>query len=257
MMAVFCLTFVMFGCSWLIYGQMEGDISYLYLHTDETSDVIGIVDDGEVMLIDITTGGKSVPSLAVDTLSDYYQCEIDTYVITHLHSYHAGTLKSLSDSVKIHRILLPEAETEKEAEYIDRMQAFLGDACELVFYQRNGEETVSVGNTVVTLPNDDMISRSSHPVIFMTAETNAVGAWAYCGASSMEFSKYWDIIKKYRTVIFGTHGPKVKNIFDFSCLNNTELVVFTSEETANLVPDENLNGEAVIVKEEYYIAFYH
>ncbi len=257
MFAVFLSCMLVFGVCFGVYTKIGENTTNLYVRTDGKSDVLGLIDDGEVLLIDVTTGGKRVPMLAADTLSEYYACEIDTYLVTHLHMYHAGTLKALADEIKLHRVLLPEAETEQDAEYIEAIEAALNGACEIVFYSRNDTETLTVGDTVLCLPKYRMLSRSTHPVIFFSAKTDEVGAWVYCGAASMEFSEHWEEIREYRTVIFGSHGPRVKNIFDDACLVNTELVIFTSEDTAALVDLTKLQGKSAMVNEEYHIRFEH
>lgn len=257
MLAVFLVSALAFGIAFAIYHHMDEDSTYLYLSTDGRNDVLGVVDDGEVMLIDVTNGGRHVPQMAVETLSDYYRCEIDTYLVTHLHSYHAGTLKVLADEIKIHRILLPEAETEKDTEYINAIIEALDGASEIVLYKRDGTETAEVGDTVLTLPDYETITRSEHPALVFSAETDGVGAWIYCGASSMEFAEHWQDVTHYRAVIFGAHGPAVKNIFDDDCLSMAELVLFSSSDTRKLVNEDKINGKLVSVEEEYHIRFEH
>lgn len=257
MFAVFFCVVITFGICFGVYTYAGKDSTYLYLRTDGKNDVLSLVDDGEVMLIDAANGGKRVPRMAVETLSAYYRCEIDTYVLTHLHSYHAGTLKTLADDIKIHRVLLPEAETEKDFEYIRSITEALNGACEIVYYKRDGKQTATVGETKIFLPDYKTISRSEHPLLTFSAETDGACAWIYCGSSVMEFSEYWEEVKRYRAVVFGSHGPVVKNIFDDHCLAMTELVVFTSYDTQLLVDAENINGKTVLVDDEYHIRFTH
>jgi competence protein ComEC len=257
MFAVFLASMLTFGVCLGVYTFMGKDATYLYLHTDGKNDVLSLVDDGEVMLIDATNGGKRVPQMAVDGLSDYYRCEIDTYVLTHLHSYHAGTLKTLADHIKIHRVLLPEAETEQDEKYLRAIAEALNGTCDIVYYKRNGEQTATVGETEIFLPDHETISRSEHPLLTVSAETNGVGAWIYCGSSSMENPAHWEDVKRYRTVIFGAHGPIVKNIFDDDCLSMAELVVFLSPDMEALVDAEKVNGAMALVDAEYHVRFEH
>lgn len=253
---IFLSTVIAFGISFCIYRQSGKDSTYLYLNTDGKNDVITLVDNGEVVLFDITNGGRSVPLCAMDAPS-YYRCEIDTYVLTHLHDHHAATLKALADEIKIHRVLLPEAETEKDSAYIADIIMGLDDAVDIAFYKRTAEATITVGETVVSLPEYKTITRSTHPTIVFSGETDGVGAWIYCGASSMEFSEHWDDVMQYRAVILGSNGPKVKNIFDDNCLSMAEVVLFTSEDTFALVNTEKIRGEFILVQEKYHILFQH
>ncbi len=257
MFAVFVASILAFGICFGVYTYIGKDSTYLYISTDGKNDVLSLVDDGEVMLIDATNGGKRVPQMAMETLSAYYCCEIDTYVLTHLHSYHAGTLKMLADDIKIHRVLLPEAETEKDAEYLRAITEALNGACEIAYYKRDGEQTAKVGETEIFLPDYETISRSAHPLLTFSAEIDGVGAWIYCGSSAMENPTHWEDVKRYRTVIFGAHGPVVKNIFDDNCLSMAELVVFTSSDMQVLVDTEKINGEIAVIDGEYHIRFAH
>ncbi len=255
--AVFLICGVVFGISLGIYTKMGEDETYLYLQTDGKNDMLGVVDDGEVLLMDVTSGGQRMPEKAVETIADYYRCEIDTYLVTHLHAYHAGTLKRLTEEIKIHRILLPEAETEQDTRYLQDIMNALDGVCEIVLYPRDGSVFAEVGETVLRLPKYETISRSTHPLISVSARTAHTDAWIYCGASSMEDMELWEEVRAYRTVIFGAHGPKVKNLFDSDCLWNTELVVFASAETKALVDSDDIYGKSVTVTDEYHICFEH
>ncbi len=257
MLVVYLLVAVSFGVSLEIYSEAGKDSSNLYLQTDGKNDMIGIVDEGNVMLIDVTNGGKRVPKIAVDVLAEYHRCEIDLYVVTHLHSYHANTLRTLADDIKIHRVLLPMVETEEDAAHINAIIQALDGACEVELYKRDGKNIANVGKTAVRLPAYHTIDRSEHPLILFSAETDGVGSWIYCGSSSMEICEYWDDLQDYRAVLFGSHGPIVKNVFDDRGLVSAELVLFTSEDTANLIDAKERNGETEFVEESYHIRFLH
>ena len=151
-LAVFLTCTVAFGGAFVVFRQMNSGRTDVFLQTNGKSDVVGFVDGRETVLVDITTGGYAVPSLAVDTLASYYACEIDTFVLTHLHSYHAGTLKKLADKIKIHRILLPMAESEAERAITASILSALDGACEVDYYDRSGESMLETESMRLHLP---------------------------------------------------------------------------------------------------------
>ncbi len=255
--AVFLSSVVLFALCLGIYTVLGRNDTHMLLHTDGKSDVVSVIDDGEVLLMDVTTGGKRTPVMAAEALADHYRCEIDTYVLTHLHSYHAGTLKQLSEEIKLHRVLIPIPKTEKEVTAAHAIEAALGDAVTWEYYERDGTSTVSVGETTVTLPPYERLARSEHPMITFSAETDGVPAWLYCGASSMESEALWEKATQYRVVLLGTNGPKVRHLFPDSCLSSAELVLFTSRETMTLCDTEALGEKAKLVETEYRVLFEH
>ncbi len=255
--AVFLSSALLFALCLGVYTALGRGDTHMLLHTDGKSDVVSIIDDGEVLLMDVTTGGKRTPLMAAEALADYYRCEIDTYVLTHLHPYHAGTLNRLSEEIKLHRVLIPTPETEREKGYARAIEEVLADTVTVEYYERDGTSTVSVGDTTVTLPPYETLARSEHPVITFSAETDGVPAWLYCGASSMESEAMWEKATQYRVVILGTNGPKVRHLFADDCLSSAELVLFTSRETMSLCDTEALGGKAQLVETQYHIVFEH
>ncbi len=254
--AVFSTCTLAFVICFSVHSERSEGDSCLHLLSDGNSEVLLIVDDGEVLLADITTGGRSVPKAAVNALADYYRGEIDTYLITHIHANHAGTLKTLADTVKLHRVLIPEPRTPTEKTNVASLRSALDGACEVEFYRRDGTETVSVGDTVVSLPRYETLARSTHPVISFSGECGNGERWVYCGASSMEIFETWDIVSKCGTVILGSHGPKETYAINEECFSETERLILTDENTKRFLLTRYIDAQIIVAEEEYTVRFH-
>ena len=250
-LAVFLICTVAFGTSYAVFeGMTDGDVK-VFVQSDGKSDMVGFVSDGKAILIDIGNGGYTLPSEATDSLAGYYECEIDLFVLTHLHSYHAGTLKKLADKIKIHHILLPEAESERDAEVISSILSAMDGICDVSFYPRDGCSFVECGSLRIFLPDYRTLSRSEHPAITFSAEIAGYDrmAFVYAGSSSYEFDEVSALSKGACVIMCGAHGPVTKNIFDSACLADSDYVIFADEGLAFFVKTEDIQGEMLFFEE--------
>ena len=244
--AVFALCVVFYGVGYLGYTKMEENNSYVYLETDGKSDAVGIVSRGETVLVDISTGGYSVLSSAADRMEDFCACEIDVLILTHYHSYHPNTLRKLMDRVKIHRIYLPEPLSEEDILFYQTISEEFGKRTEITVYPADGTQHLQVGNVSLSLPENEYIKRSAHPIVCFSAEIGEKG-FSYLGESATEtdFSDYISDV-----MLFGSNGPSMRHIFDSEPLLESELVVFSDRSHAELTEAENLAGKTVF-SEDY------
>lgn len=240
--AVFLFCTLAFGCAYGIYRNINADISYVYLQTDGKSDVIGIVSGGETALVDISTGGSAMPEEAYKDLADFYECEIDAYILTHYHSYHANTLRKLSENIKIHKLLLPIPLTENDEKYYRDILIALDQNTEIALYE-TGEETI--GAITLFLPERAFLKRSAHPVISFSATIGENGKrFSYLSSSALEITK-----PEAEVIILGAHGPIEKHIFDASLLQSAEITVFSEKKTADLTETEHIGGTFFFAEE--------
>jgi len=246
--AVFALFTVAFGICYGEYMEMNRDISFVYLDTDGKSDAVGFFSEGESMIVDISTGGSSLYREVSERLEDFCEAELDVLVLTHYHSYHAGTLQKLVNHLKIHKILLPEPKTENEKEYFARICSVISGKTEMVIYQTDGTENVTVGEITLHLPQKEYLKRSSHPIVCFSADIGEDGkGFSYLGAGATET----DFSEDVRSVtVIGTHGPVMKNIFDAAPLAQAELVIFSERAMSDWTETERIS-EKTVYAEDY------
>ena len=241
--AVFLGFTLTFGMAFAVYQNMHRDTAYVYLRSDGKSDMIGIVSGRDAVLVDITTGGAAMPTAAYKDLADFYFCEIDAYILTHYHSYHANTLRKISENIKIHRLLLPEPLTENDYRYSEQIETALGDHIQIEYYQSCEEK---IGNLTLSLPERQFLSRSEHPVIcFSTVFGENGQSFSYLSSGATEIVEPFE-----NTVILGSHGPKEKHIFAPSLFQNTQYLIFTDSQTASLTELDRIPAE-IFYAEEY------
>ena len=251
-LAVFLVCTTAFGISYAVFEGMTGENVKVFVQSDGKNDMVGFVSGGKSILVDIGNGGYALPSEAAEALADYYECEIDLLVLTHLHSYHAGTLKKLADKIKIHQILLPEAESDREVQTVSSILSVLDGVCDVSFYPRDGCSFVECGKLQIFLPDNQMLSRSEHPVIAFSAKI--VGyertAFVYAGSSSYEREGTEAMSEGAAVVFRGAHGPVMKNIFDPSCLADSDYVIFGSEDLVFYTETDSISAEILLFGEE-------
>lgn len=241
----FCIAY--FGAYGVYRLTTRGDIRIFLCHEGK-NDTVGFVHDGRAVLVDVTAGGKLLPLEAMDALDSLGVCETDLFVLTHLHANHIATLPRLADRMKLHRVLLPEAETEEEASILASICTALEGICEVSLYPRDGESHVTVGRLRIRLPRYETLPRSAHPVILFSAEAKGMEKppFVYIGASAFELS---DTAEKANAVlaVCGTHGPVTKNLFAASDLDSAETVLFCDSDLSRFTWTERIGGEVIVL----------
>lgn len=250
MLAVFLVCTVAFGGAYGVFHGISGDAVKIFVESDGKSDAVGFVCGGKSILVDIGTGGYAVPSQAADSFADYYECEIDMLVLTHLHSYHAGMVRKLADKMKIHHVLLPEPETDGDSQVVEAILSALDGVCDVSFYPRDGSSYLECGALKLHLPDYLALSRSVHPVVAFYAEIGGdSSAFVYAGASAFELSSVSVLSENAAVVVCGTHGPVMKNIFAPSCFSGAEYVVFIDKETARYTELDRIMSKVLFMED--------
>lgn len=148
--------------------------------------------------------------------------------------------------VKIHKILLPEPTSEQDAEHYESIYGQLKTLVEIEVYPTDGTQSLRIGNAILSLPETERIARSTHPIVRFSASLGNKGM-TYLGESATET----DLSNSANAVvIFGSHGPSAKHIFDSSPIANAELVVFADRSHAELTDTEIIGGQ-IAFSEDY------
>ncbi len=246
--AVFAVFAVAFAIGYGGYAEINRGISFVYLETDGKSDTVGFISEGKTMIVDISTGGDSVYTEISDRIADFYESEIDVFVLTHYHRYHARTLRKLTGELKIHKILLPRPQTEKEQEYFEGICASIGGNAEIVIYEPNGTQTETMGEIRLHLPETEYLKRSSHPLVCFSVDIGGEGkGFSYFGSGVTE-TNFADEVRS--VTVLGVHGPTMKNIFDGAPLSKAELVIF-SEKSVSDWSEYTWDPEKTVYAEDY------
>ena len=248
MLAVFGVFVISFGIAHYGYAEMNRDVSFAYLETDGKSDVVGFFSEGKSMVVDVSTGGSALYREISMRFEDFFEVELDVLVLTHYHSYHAGTIRKLMGNLKIHKILLPEPITEKDKTYFDQICAVISDHAEIETYPTDGSYKEILGEITLYLPKTEYLPRSSHPLICFSADIGEEGkGFSYLG-SGMTETDFSDCIRSVTVV--GMHGPSMKHIFDMEPMKNAELVVFSEKSYAGWTEIERIS-EKTVYAEDY------
>ncbi|MBQ3489526.1 MAG: ComEC/Rec2 family competence protein [Clostridia bacterium] len=246
--AVFTLFMISFGICYGNYTGMTQDISFAYLETDGKSDTVGFVSRGKTMIVDLSTGGDFLYRKIPERLGDFYESEIDVFVLTHYHRYHAGSLRKMISNVKIHKILLPKPQTDKEQEYFEQIYSIIKEYADIEIYETDGTHIETMGEITLYLPETAYLKRSTHPLIAFSADIgDDEKGFSYLGSGVTET----DFSNDVRSVtVLGVHGPVMKNIFDSTPMEQAELVIVSEKSIANWITTERIS-EKTVYAEDY------
>lgn len=223
-----CMAFA--GCVAAMYKITENEI-YAVAVSERSSDAFGIVYRGRSFVIDVSTGGFSVPYSAVTETSGYAACETDVLILTHLHRYHAATLDRLCGYFKINKLLIPAAESVADSEIIMNILAIADEnGVQTEFYNRRAESAVSCGDMKISLPEYTLLKRSTHPVITFSVYLGETQAMLYSGAGAEETDD--EKVYSAALVFFGAHGPVRKQRIDTGKCLSAQSIIFSNEKVS-------------------------
>lgn len=185
------------------------DVGFIY-HFAPKNDIAVVTSENKGYIIDMTNGNTAMMTGAADLLQNEYMTEAEACILTHLHERHAYSLRILCSDIMVRTIVLPEPTNEKEegvAQKIGEVADEFGAG--IVYYERPDDAMLTFGNVHLILFRTAYIDRSTHPLIGfrLFAGGKVIG---YVGASGWENEELGDIIAD--TIIYGTHGPKVKSL---------------------------------------------
>ncbi len=233
-LAVFVALCVAFaGCGAVMYKITENEI-YAVAVSEKSSDALGIVYRGRSFVIDVSTGGFSVPYSAMAETSGYAASETDILILTHIHRYHAATIDRLCGYYKIDKLLIPASESASDAEHmINIMKVAEENGVPVEFYNRRAESTVACGDMKILLPEYTLLERSVHPVITFSVYLGETQAMLYSGAGAEETDD--EKIYSAALVFFGAHGPVRKQRIDTGRCLSAQSIIFSNENVSAFV----------------------
>ena len=220
---------VVFAGSLGIWYRTIGNDIYAVCVNEKSSDAVSVVYRGRSFVIDVSTGGFAASYSAANGTSGYAASEIDVYALTHLHRYHPATFDKLCGYYKINRLLLPTAESEAEAKYISELLSIAEENdVKTEFYNRRADSGMECGDMKITLPKYITLRRSTHPVISFSVYLGEDKVMLYSGAAleeAVDESIYYDA----SLVIFGAHGPVIKQKLKTAACRSAQKTVFSNE----------------------------
>ena len=223
-----CMAFA--GCVAVMYKITENEI-YAVAVSERSSDVFGIVYRGRSFVIDVSTGGFSVPYSAMAETSGYAAGETDILILTHIHRYHAATIDRLCGYYKIDKLLIPASESASDAEHIINIMKVAEDnGVPVEFYNRRAESTVACGYMKILLPEYTLLKRSTHPVITFSVYLGETQAMLYSGAGAEETDD--EKVYSAALVFFGAHGPVRKQRIDTGRCLSAQSIIFSNEKVS-------------------------
>lgn len=223
-----CMAFA--GCVVAMYKITENEI-YAVAVSERSSDAFGIVYRGRSFVIDVSTGGFSVPYSAMAETSGYAAGETDILILTHIHRYHAATIDRLCGYYKIDKLLIPASESASDAEHIINIMKVAEDnGVPVEFYNRRAESTVACGYMKILLPEYTLLKRSTHPVITFSVYLGETQAMLYSGAGAEETDD--EKVYSAALVFFGAHGPVRKQRIDTGRCLSAQSIIFSNEKVS-------------------------
>ncbi len=210
--------------------------------------------NGKNAIIDISDGSSSRLSEAVCYSYEDGFCEIDVYILTHLHQKNISSFGKLISKNIVRNVVLPSPINEKEENiFLDLIETAEREGIDVTVYDENNK--ILLFDSVDIKIKRDYTERSTHPIMMLDFSGDISAK--YFSSSYLE-GDYISDDAEY--LIFGTHGPISKKSINldekFKDNNQLKVISFADEEIFGCSCDslnDFANKSTVIIKNTEFI----
>lgn len=211
-----------------VTSYINSDLEGIYYYTENSNDVIIMNTDKNNAVIDVSTGSKTFADKTVSSLYfDFNTMSPDSYVLTHYHTRHITSIDYLANNTYIERLLIPEPITDEELEiYREICMSANKYGIELEVYKNS----FSCGGGKFTKEENLYIDRSTHPIISFTFIYDGKSFSYFSGGAFESRGENIDKYAKADYLIFGSHGPLIKEKISSCNFKTSSIAYFSNEE---------------------------
>ncbi len=196
-----------------------GEVDVTFLQPSAQSDELILISDHKAFICDMSNGSINAIGGAMAEASRRGATEVSVLMLTHYHSRTAGTLDSMLNREKVRNLWLPVPQGDKEyGHYLSYVEKAEAAGVPITLYEP-GDRLTAPDGTMLTLETTSL-SRSVQPVLLLRLDTapsrDGEGEITLCGSAVFESdlaNRATQWVAASDAVIFGNHGPLVKQLF--------------------------------------------
>lgn len=164
------------------------------------------------VIVDSSDGSSGFLRHLSNTAKDSCATEADVLVLTHLHKKHVSSVRYLTESTVVRKVVLPSPANEDEAEICESIITVCAEEGVAVdMYDRSCGEVTDIGGVMLSHHDHTVISRSTHPVVSLGISIGEKD-YVYLGGSSNEgCACIEDFAFNSDTAFLGVHPPIYKS----------------------------------------------
>ena len=208
------------------------EMTVSYIQPSSQADMLVLTEGQEAVMIDLSNGSLTAMSAAARTAEEEGATEIAVLMLTHYHSRTAGTLTAVLSRETVRALWLPVPQRSEDyyilLSYLDKAE----EAEVPVFLYGEGESLTLFGRCETVL-HTDWLDRSVQPVLLLSLDGGEGSRTVYCGSAVFESGlagQAETLVAEADTVVFGNHGPLVKEPFGEKLRFQADATVILSAE---------------------------
>lgn len=222
-----------------------GEVLTSYIRPTASSEALVLARGQEAVICDLTDGSRTALNAALDEAGSLGATEVSALMLTHFHTRTAGALHRAFAAATVRALWLPRP-TVPEDYY--RMLSCLYEArrqgVPVYLYEPGDTLTAfdSGGGGISLTLYTDRLERSAQPVLLLHAAGQG-SALTFCGGAVFES----DLAGIARTlaadsdlVIYGAHGPKIREPFPCTPSDRTRFICFAAPSVAAFLDPDTL-----------------
>ena len=222
-----------------------GEVLTSYIRPTASSEALVLARGQEAVICDLTDGSRTALNAALDEAGSLGATEVSALMLTHFHTRTAGALHRAFAAATVRALWLPRP-TVPEDYY--RMLSCLYEArrqgVPVYLYEPGDTLTAfdSGGGGISLTLYTDRLEHSVQPVLLLHAAGQG-SALTFCGGAVFE-SDLADIARTLAAdsdlVIYGAHGPKIREPFPCTPSDRTRFVCFATPSVAAFLDPDTL-----------------
>ncbi len=268
---------LLFAVCLFVFQTARADLPQVrYYHDESGNEALAIGVNDRLCLIDQSTGTYRRLSLSADHALSTWYTEIDTLILTHLHQRYVSSLPRLCQRVYVRTVFLPTPKTKEESDMTQQIieslslirtdVCFFDDTLEPLSEKVHGSATMS-GETsaleknktvesdapqTISFENIDIrvvfcgyLNRSVQKQMMVTLTTNQkLLLWLPPAYQENDHADYFQsYIDRADVILFGIHGPKIKEVYTPDLSRNSRNVSIVAAQTAGSMMDPTFSKQ--------------
>ena len=228
-------------------AQYQDQIQLAYTVRSSGS-TLTVSDCEGIAVIDTSSGSFSMLRDTERAITAQGATEIEHFILTHHHRAYSYSVERLAKRWIIRTVWVPMPQTEEEYLHLSALHERLSPLGTELRCYRVGEQIDLFENAVFQIADTSYLKRSTQPILTYMVQTpqEILTFSSLAIQESNYYSTFRWIYNQTDIMIFGEHGPKVKQTFDYPSMEfDPKLILIDS---SDLLPYLELSPDSKVYR---------
>lgn len=236
---------LLFSCLIAFDTEYYQNITQIDYIGGKESEMLLLRSGNQYSIIDMSSGGSSHSYNAYVLSTENCATEIDSFVLTHYHNYHANSVRKLFKRAVVKKLYLPYPNNIDEYYIMSSViTAANNENADVVLFD-SATETEICQNVTINLSQRYKLKRSTHPTFYFTLNSYDQN-FVYFSESAFEAAENLEsAIVDADLILLGAHGPKTKSDFTIEPYAPNRSIIISNTEIKNHFASDTTDNNVI------------